>query len=197
MALPITVAVVCVLLIALAAYVLTRPPVLRVERNAVVGAPAAVVFPIINDLHQWHRWSPYDKRDPDMKRTFDGPPAGPGAVYAWNGNKHVGEGRMTILESTPNERVHTKLEFARPFACTNQVTFTLTPEAGGTRVSWLMEGRNTLMGKVMSLFINMDGMVGRDFEQGLANLDAAARAEVRQTGRDGRAVLRREATIPV
>ena len=196
MALPITLAVVALLLLALAVYVATRPPVLRVERSAVVGAPAAVVFPIINELHQWHRWSPYDKRDPDMKRTFDGPPAGPGSVYAWNGNKHVGEGRMTILESTPNERVHMKLEFVRPFACTNRVTFTLAPSAGGTRVSWLMEGKNTLTGKVLSLFINMDKMVGTDFEQGLSNLDAAARAVAQQPGRDGHAGARREATIP-
>lgn len=163
----------------LIAWVVTRPDEFHVERSAEINAPADVVYTIINDLHQWVRWSPYNDRDPEMKIEYDGPPAGPGAIYLWNGNGQVGEGRMTIVDSRPNERVSMKLEFTRPFQCTNSVQFTLAPGAGGTRVSWIMDGRNTLFSKVMSLVMTMDKMCGRDFEQGLANLDRIAREDVR------------------
>ena len=109
-----------------------------------------------------------------MKKTFEGPATGPGAVYAWDGNSKAGAGRMTILESKPGELVSMNLEFTRPFAATNLARFTFTPSGTGTRVTWSMEGKNTLMGKALSPF--MDGMVGGDFEKGLANLDAAVRA---------------------
>ncbi|MCE9532655.1 MAG: SRPBCC family protein [Planctomycetes bacterium] len=168
---------IAVLVVALVIFVKTRPKVLHVERSAQVQAPSDVVFSIINDLHQWTLWSPYDKRDPAMKKTFEGPPTGPGASYAWNGNNQVGEGRMTIMASRPGELVTMKLEFTRPFKCLNEVNFILVPTATGTNVTWKMEGPNSLMGKIVSLFINMDKMVGKDFEQGLANLDVVARAK--------------------
>jgi uncharacterized protein YndB with AHSA1/START domain len=168
---------VLVVILAVVVFIATRPASFRIERSARIDAPPDVVFSIINDLHQWGRWSPYDKRDPAMKKTFEGSPAGPGAVYAWNGNNQVGEGRLTIMESKPGELVAMKLEFSRPFACTNRAIFTLAPSEGGTRVTWTMEGKNTLMGKAMSLFMNMDKMVGTDFEEGLANLNTTAQAE--------------------
>ena len=115
-----------------------------------------------------------------MKTTYDGAATGPGASYTWSGNGHVGEGKMTIVESRPGEVVSMKLEFLRPFKCTNAVTFTLAPAEGGTRVSWIMDGRNRLFSKAMSLVMSMDRMCGPDFEQGLANLDRVAREEVQK-----------------
>ena len=114
-----------------------------------------------------------------MKKTFAGSNDGPGAIYTWNGNSQVGEGRLTIMESKPGELVSMKLEFSRPFKATNQVNFKLAPSEGGTRVSWIMDGTNNFMSKAMSLIMNMDKMVGKDFEQGLANLDTVAQAETR------------------
>ena len=175
MAIWIGVAVV-VLIIAAVAFIATRPTDFRVQRSAHVSAPPPVVFSIINDLHQWGRWSPYDKRDPNMKKAFDGPAEGPGSVYTWNGNNEVGEGRLTIQESKPGELVRMKLEFSRPFKATNEVNFKLVPSEGGTRISWIMDGKHNFMMKAMSLFMNMDKMIGTDFEQGLANLNTAARS---------------------
>jgi hypothetical protein len=165
------------LIIAAIAFVATRPGRCHYERSAVVAAPPDAIFAIINDLHQWGRWSPYDKRDPNMKKSFAGPSSGPGAVYEWNGNKDVGEGRLTIEESRPGELVRMKLEFTRPFKCNNQVNFKLEPSPGGTRVSWIMDGTNNFIGKLMSVFMDMDKMVGSDFEQGLANLNRVVTAE--------------------
>ena len=169
-----------VLLLALIGFIATRPGSFRIERSGRISAPPDVVFSIINDLHQWGRWSPYDKRDPAMTKTFEGASAGPGAIYAWNGNNQVGAGRLTIVESKAGELVSMKLEFFRPFACTNKAIFTLAASEGGTRVTWGMEGKNTLMSKAMSLFINMDKMVGKDFEEGLANLNTAAQDETQR-----------------
>jgi hypothetical protein len=173
---------VLVLILALVVLIATRPPAFHVERSAEINAPADVVFAIINDLHQWERWSPWDKRDPEMKRTYEGSPSGPGAIYAWNGNKNVGEGRMTIMDSKPGEFVSIKLEFIRPFAGTNQVRFQLAPSGTGTRVSWLMDGQLNFITKAFSLFMSMDKMCGKDFEDGLANLNAAAQADTQRLG---------------
>jgi hypothetical protein len=176
------VVVVLILIVAALAFIVTRPEDFRIERSAGISAPPDVVFSIINDLRQWGRWSPYDKRDPNMKKTFEGPSAGPRAIYSWNGNNDVGEGRLTILESKPGELVSMKLEFSRPFKATNQVNFKLSPSDGGTRVSWIMDGKNNFMTKAMSIFMDMDKMVGNDFEQGLANLNTVAQAETQSVG---------------
>ena len=165
------------LLVVLLIFIATRSDTLHVERTAQINAPANVVFSIINDLHQWHLWSPYDKLDPQMKKTFEGAPLGPGSSYAWNGNNQVGEGRLTIVDSTPGEIVTMKLEFTRPFKCQNRVDFKLVPTGSGTQVSWIMEGKNNFISKAMSLFINMDKMCGKDFEQGLANLNTVAQTK--------------------
>jgi hypothetical protein len=150
--------------------VVTRPPSFRTARSAMMSAPPDVVFAQVNDLHQWPAWSPWEKLDPNLKRTYAGAPAGAGAVYSWSGQKQVGEGRMTITESRPSELIRFNLEFFKPFKATNTALFTFTPQAGQTNVTWSMEGRKNFMFKAMGLFCNLDKMVGRDFEKGLANL---------------------------
>ena len=176
MATPIGIAAV-VLIVAGLAFIATRPDTFRIERSGQIGAPPDVVFSMINDFHQWGRWSPWDRLDPGMKKTFEGPHAGPGSVYSWAGNNKVGEGRMTNLESKPGELVAIKLEFFKPFKATNQGNFTLSPSQSGTRVSWSMDGKKNFMAKAFHLVMDMDAMVGKDFEKGLANLDTAAQAE--------------------
>jgi hypothetical protein len=168
-----------VIVVALAMVVATRPSEFRVERTATVAAPAPVVFAQVNDFHKWEAWSPYAKRDPEMKKSFEGEPAGVGAVYAWSGNREVGEGRTTIVESRPNELIRVKLEFVRPFAATNTAEFTFRPEGERTAVTWTLIGRHRFMGKAVGLVMNLDRMVGRDFETGLAQLGAVAEAAAR------------------
>jgi hypothetical protein len=162
-----------VLIVAFVVFIAMRPAVFRVERSGRISAPGDVVFSIINDLHQWHRWSPWEKLDPDMQKTFEGPQTGPGSSHSWKGNKKVGAGRNTILDSKSPEFVSMKLEMYAPFACTNQVMFRLAPADAGTNVTWSMEGRNNFMAKAFSLLMSMDKMIGKDFEQGLANLNTA------------------------
>lgn len=178
-----------VLIAAVVLFIRSRPDHFRIERSAVIHAPADTVFAMLNDFHQWGRWSPYEKLDPNMSKRFEGPASGPGAVYAWSGNSKAGEGRMTILESRPGERVSIRMEFFKPFAATNQATFTLAASENGTRVTWSMEGENTLMGKAISAFLDMDSLLGKDFEAGLANLDTAVQSETRKAGLEARAPL--------
>jgi carbon monoxide dehydrogenase subunit G len=166
---------VLVLVVALGAFVATRPDHFRIERNAYVGAPPATVFAQINDLRRFDTWNPFHAEPaPGITAVFGGPNEGPGATFTYGGGE-AGDGRMTIVESQPGARVVLKLEFYKPFEATNQAIFTLTPENGGTRVSWAMEGENTVMGKAMSLVVNMDTVLGKEFDKGLANLDAVAR----------------------
>jgi uncharacterized protein YndB with AHSA1/START domain len=150
----------------------TKPATFKVERQTVIAAPSAAIFANLEDFHRWAAWSPWEHLDPQMRKTYSGPPTGVGSSYAWTGNSDVGEGRMTVLESRPNEELKVKLEFLKPFEATNTTTYTLAPNSGhnGTQVTWSMEGPNTFMGKVMSVFASMDSMVGKDFEIGLANL---------------------------
>lgn len=166
------------LVAALLVFIATRPDRFRVERSAEVQAPADVVFALIDDFHQWGRWSPWEKIDPKLQRSFEGPSAGAGAIYAWQGNSNIGSGRMTILESRPGELVSIRLEFFEPFAATNAARFELEPSGSAMRVRWSMEGEQSFVGKAISLVMDMDAMVGGQFEQGLADLDRAARADV-------------------
>jgi hypothetical protein len=151
-----------------------QPADFKIERSATMRAPAQAAFAQVNDFQNWQAWSPWEKVDPALKRSYDGPKAGNGAIYAWQGNKDVGEGRMTITESRPGERVRIKLEFFKPFVAVNDTLFTFTPSAGGanegTAVTWTMSGRNNFVSKAMCLFIDMDRMVGGMFEQGLAQM---------------------------
>jgi uncharacterized protein YndB with AHSA1/START domain len=163
-----------VVVVLLGIVIATRPGDFRIERSAVIAAPPETVFAQVDDFHKWSAWSPWDKLDPQMKRTYTGPAHGKGAVYEWTGNKEVGEGRMTIEESVMASKIGIKLEFLKPFAATNETTFTFTPAPEGTKVLWAMEGHNDFMGKAFGLFMNMDKMVGGDFERGLANLKQVA-----------------------
>jgi hypothetical protein len=161
---------VLIVLAALAAYVATRPAEFRVSRAASIAAPAPAVFAQVNELHRWQAWSPWARKDPQMKQAYEGPPAGTGAVTSWQGNKDVGAGRMTIVESRPNELIRIKLEFFKPFAATNSAEFSFKEQGGRTEVSWSMSGQNNFIGKAMGLVFDFDKMIGADFEAGLANL---------------------------
>lgn len=150
-----------------------QPETYRVQRSIKVSVPPAVVFEHVNDFHKWEGWSPWAKLDPGMKTTFEGPTQGKGAIYHWVGNSDVGEGRMTILESTPPSKILIKLEFIKPFESLCETTFTFGSDGGKTDVSWEMTGSNNFMSKVMQVFVSMDKMVGGDFEKGLENLKRA------------------------
>ncbi len=151
----------------------------RVVRSAILSAPAQALFALVNDFHRWEAWSPWEKLDPALERSYDGAPAGVGAVYSWVGNNQVGEGRMTILESHPNDLIRIKLEFLKPFAATHTADFTFKPEGDRTRVTWNMFGEKNFLSKAIGLFMNMDKMIGDNFEQGLAQLESAAKASPR------------------
>lgn len=151
-----------------------RPGTFRVERSLRIQAPPEKVQGYIEDFHQWRQWSPFEALDPDMRRTFAGAAKGRGAVYAWEGNSKAGAGRMEIVESDPGSRTTIALDFLKPFKASNTAEFTLVPREGGTEVTWAMFGPVPFVAKIMHLFINVDRMVGKDFEAGLANLEALA-----------------------
>ena len=164
-----------ILVLLIAAFVVIvalRPAEFRVERSATLHAPASAAFAQVSDFENWRAWSPWERLDPALKRTYDGPKSGTGATYAWQGNKDVGQGRMTIVESKPGELVRIRLEFLKPFAATNMTEFRFEPQADATAVTWSMSGENNFFAKAMGLFINMDRMIGGMFEQGLAQMKA-------------------------
>ncbi len=165
-----------IVIVVFAGIVALRPSGFRVARTANMRAPAPTVFAQVNDFHNWEAWNPWGKLDPAMKQTYQGAPAGTGAVYTWTGNKEVGEGRMTIIESRPNDLIRINLEFFKPFAATNLAEFTFRPEGDQTVVTWSMSGKNNFMAKAIHLFMNMDKMIGGQFEQGLAQMKSAAEA---------------------
>lgn len=152
-------------LLALAA---RKPDVFKVERRAIIAAPMATVYGQIENLQAWQAWSPWAKKDPDAKSEFIGPVSGVGAAFAWDGDKNVGKGRMEIVEAVPHARVRFRLDFESPFKATNEAVFLLREVAGGTEVTWTMTGRANLLSKVLDMLLDMDCMVGRDFEAGLA-----------------------------
>jgi len=167
---------VAVALAVIVAVVATRPAHFSITRSATIAAPDSILFAQVNDFHRWEAWSPWEKLDPAMQKTYGGAGAGTGATYAWVGNKDVGEGRMSITESSPSSRILIKLEFLKPFAATNDTEFRFEPAAGGTTVTWTMSGENNFMAKAAGLFMDMDAMIGADFEKGLAQLKAVAEA---------------------
>lgn len=160
--------------VALLVYAASRPDSFRIERSAVIQAPPEKIFPHINSFQRWSAWSPWEKVDPALSRSFAGPDQGVGAIYGWKGNKEVGEGRMEIVESAPPGRIVIRIDFQVPFEAHNTVEFTLVPEAGGTRVSHAMYGPRPFVSKLMGLFFSMDKMVGGKFEEGLGALKALA-----------------------
>jgi len=170
------VVMVVVLLAVVLVLVLRQPTHYQVERSATINAPAPVAFGLVNDFHKWDSWSPWAKLDPNMTQKYDGPPSGNGAIYSWSGNSQVGEGKMTIVESRPSDLVRIKLEFIKPFAATNATEFSFIPSGNQTNVKWTMSGDNNFIGKAFSLFMNMDKMIGDDFDKGLAQMKKAAEA---------------------
>jgi len=148
----------------------SKPNTFSVRRATTVKAPPEKIFGLINDFHQWGTWSPYEHRDPAMKRTYSGAESGKGAVYAWQGNKNVGSGRMEILDASAPSKIVIKLDFFTPFEAHNTAEFTMLPQGDATLVTWLMHGPAPFMSKLMQVFINIDNMIGKDFETGLANL---------------------------
>ncbi len=172
-------AIVIILILGIAGFlgvVAMQPSEFRITRSATIVAPASAVFSQVNDFHKWESWSPWAKRDPQMKQTYEGAPTGVGAVSAWSGNSEVGKGRMTITESRADESIRIKLDFLEPFTVTNVAEFEFKAEGAQTRVSWSMSGTNNFMAKAVGLFMNMDKMIGGDFEQGLVNLKALTEA---------------------
>lgn len=151
-----------------------RPSDFRVTRTGRISAPIGVVFENVNDLHKWEAWSPWAKLDPNAKNSYAGPISGTGSSMAWAGNNKVGEGRMTITDSRPGEKIQFRLEFLKPFKATNTAEFTFKSEGEQTTVTWSMFGKNNFMGKAIGLFMNCDKMVGSQFEQGLANLNSTS-----------------------
>jgi uncharacterized protein YndB with AHSA1/START domain len=170
-----TIAIIVVALIAaLLLFAATKPDTFRVERSASIKAPPEKVFALLNDFQRWDAWSPWEKKDPAMKRTFSVVTSGKGAQYAWEGNREVGQGRMEIAESVPPSKVAIKLDFAKPFEAHNLVEFTLEPKGDVTNITWAMQGDTPYFAKVIHVFLNMDSIVGKDFEAGLANLKTVA-----------------------
>ncbi|MFF2244026.1 SRPBCC family protein [Arthrobacter sp. NPDC058130] len=145
----------------------------EVTRSAVIPAPAEDIFPLVNSFHEWTKWSPWESVDPAMERSYSGSESGVGAKYAWSGNRKAGAGTMEIVESAEPREIKIRLEFTKPFKAVNPTSFTFAPSANGTQVTWTMTGENKGIGKVFALFMNMDKMVGTDFEKGLASLAGA------------------------
>jgi hypothetical protein len=162
-----------VIVLALAA---RKPDTFTYARSTRVNAPPEKIAPLVSDFRRWRVWSPYEDRDPDLKRNYSGKESGVGAIYAWEGNKNVGSGRMEILEST-SKNVRIQLDFFAPFKASNVAEFSFTPQGGATEVVWAMTGKNVFMGKLMSVFMDMDKMIGKDFETGLASMKLAAESK--------------------
>ncbi|SDA52271.1 SRPBCC family protein [Mesorhizobium qingshengii] len=172
-----TILVILIVLIAVVLiYAATRPNDFIVSRSVSIKASADSIFPLINDFRRWPTWSPYEKLDPNMKRTLSGAASGRGAAYAWESNGKAGKGRMEIVNSVPSSLVSLKLEFEKPFRANNTVDFSLTPSGDSTTVTWAMRGSRPFIAKLMGLFMNFDTLIGKDFEVGLANLKRATEA---------------------
>jgi uncharacterized protein YndB with AHSA1/START domain len=163
-----------VVLVAILIFATTKPDNFRVERSTTIKAAPEKVFALINDFQRWTTWSPYEKKDPGMKRTYSGAASGTGAIYEWDGDKNVGKGRMEITETTPSSRIVIKLDFLAPFEAHNTAEFTLQAQGDSTQVTWAMYGPANFISRLMSVFFSMDKMIGDDFAIGLANLKAAA-----------------------
>jgi uncharacterized protein YndB with AHSA1/START domain len=150
-----------------------KPATFRLERSTTIKAPPEKIFPFVNDFHRWMTWSPWEKMDVELKRSYGGADSGKGATYGWEGKK-AGTGGMAIIEAKPSSKILIKLDFIKPFEAHNTAEFTFTPQGDGTRVDWAMFGPNIFMARLMSTVINTDKLIGKDFERGLAALKAAA-----------------------
>ena len=167
-------AVIIVLIAAILVFAATKPDTFRIQRSIVIQAPPEKIFPLINDLHNWPQWAPQDREDPAIKRSFSGPQSGVGATSDWSGAGRTGAGRMVITESTAPKSIAVDVDWSRPFAARNINEFTLEPDGASTKVTWSMHGPNLYMMKLMSVFTNMDRMMGQHFDSGLQNLKQVA-----------------------
>jgi hypothetical protein len=166
--------------VVLAVVIATRPAAYRISRSQLIGAPSSVIYAQVADFQRWKEWSPWEKLDPNLQTTYTGTPGVAGASYAWKGNDSVGEGRMTLVEARPGERIGIRLEFIKPISSTAATRFDFVPEGEATRATWTMEGRNDFAGKAFSLVMSMDKMVGGDFERGLSQLKAVSEAQAQK-----------------
>jgi hypothetical protein len=173
-------AVILLVIVAFCAIVAIQPADYKIARSATVNAPPDKVFEQVNDFHKWDAWSPWAKLDPAMKTTYSGPGSGQGASYSWAGNDQVGEGKMTIAESHPSEHIKINLEFIKPWQANNVTEFMFKPEGDKTNVTWTMSGHNNFTGKAFGLLMNMDKMIGNDFDKGLAQLKTVAESAPQQ-----------------
>ncbi len=171
-----------VLVVVFVGVVALQPSDFRVARSLGIEASPAEVFSQVNDFHNWEAWSPWARLDPEAKNTFEGPSKGTGSIFTWDGNDNVGAGRMTLMESRPDDLIRIKLDMERPFQCTNAVEFTFKPQGEQTLVTWNMSGRNNFITKGFCMFVNMDKMVGGEFETGLAQMKKVAEAAAGQQG---------------
>ena len=151
-----------------------QPDTFRIQRTAVIKAPPDRIFSILNDFKRWDAWSPWEKKDPGMKRTYGAATSGKGASYSWDGNGEVGQGSMQIVESSPPSKLTLSLDFVKPMKAHNAVEFSLEPAGETTKVTWSMAGATPFIGKIFHLFVDMDKMVGKDFDAGLASLKDTA-----------------------
>jgi len=174
-------------IVLLVLFIATRPSSFHIERSITIGVPPEMAFAQVNDFHKWTAWSPWEKVDPEMKRTFEGAPSGTGAIYTWVGNDKVGQGRMTIEKSDKPARISIKLEFIKPWTATNAVTFTFAPAPEGTKMTWAMDGQHNFMAKAFMVFMNLDKMIGGDFERGLAALKTVAESDSRANAEPAKA----------
>ena len=165
---------IAILIVLFVIVVALQPGPFKISRSATVSAAPAAVFDQVNDFHKWDAWSPWAKLDPAMKTTFEGPASGEGSIYSWTGDSKVGEGKMTVVKSKSPELVVIRLEFIKPMAQVSSTEFSFKPEGQGTAVTWSMSGTNNFIGKAFCMFMNMEKMIGPDFEKGLAQLKAAA-----------------------
>jgi hypothetical protein len=170
----ITLAVLAGILLILVGIIAMQPADYTVTRSTTIKAPQDTVFAQVNDFHNWDAWSPWAKLDPNAKNSFEGPSSGTGAIFKWSGNDEVGEGKMTITDAKPNDYIKIKLDFVRPFEDTSNVVFTFKPQADDILVTWTMNGHKGFISKAVCMFMDMDKMLGGDFEKGLASLRATA-----------------------
>ena len=172
--LKIAIIAVLVLISGILLFAATRPDTFRVERTTHIKAPPEKIFPLITDFHRWEEWSPWEKVDPAVKRSYSGSANGVGAVYEWNGNKDIGQGRIEIVESSPPSRVVLKIDFIKPFEAHNQIEFTFRTQGDTTTVTQAMYGPSNFVSKLMHIFFNMDKMIGEKYEAGFASIKAIA-----------------------
>jgi hypothetical protein len=174
--------VIVVAIAALLTYAGARPDTFRIERSIRIAAPLLQVAEQIDDFRQWQKWSPWEHIDPTLQRTFSGAETGVGAIYEWTGTGKAGAGRMEITEMRTGSEgalISIRLDFLKPFKASNTAEFLMVPTDAGTDLTWAMFGPSPYVSKVMGVFLDMDKLIGKDFEAGLASLKRNAEEAAR------------------